>query len=139
MTLYNKGMSIKICGDCGEALTLDQFHTSNGYLRSMCKKCDNIRTKENRRKNPTRAKDTMRRNSYKKFGITIEQYNELLMAQDGRCAICHGPSTREHFDVDHDHVTGIVRGLLCSSCNIGLGYFKDNPMLLKDAATYLER
>lgn len=77
----------------------------------------------------------------KKYDITVEEYEELLKRQHGRCAICDsddpGPK-KMFFPVDHDHETGRVRGLLCWTCNVGLGCFKDNPVLLRLAADYIE-
>lgn len=65
----------------------------------------------------------------------------MLVAQDHACAICEAP-TWEHqkrLHVDHDHATGAVRGLLCSTCNLALGGFKDSPQLLESALRYLQR
>ena len=77
-------------------------------------------------------------NIRRKFGITEEQYLEMLQRQDGRCAICRLKFTvRLH--VDHCHETKAIRGLLCEKCNRGLGMFKDNPEALRRAANYLER
>jgi hypothetical protein len=75
-------------------------------------------------------------------GMTIEQYNELLTAQGSVCAICaskdpKGSGTRGRFHVDHDHATGVIRGLLCFECNIGLGKFRDQIDLLQSAISYL--
>ena len=70
-----------------------------------------------------------------KYGITDVQYNTLLLAQCGRCAICTEILTEPH--VDHDHVTGHIRGLLCELCNRGLGFFKDNPEALRFASDFL--
>jgi hypothetical protein len=78
-------------------------------------------------------------------GLTVEQYDEMLVAQDGKCAICEtkdsGRRDRTEFKmfVDHCHNTNVIRGLLCSSCNFGLGKFKDDPDKLLAAATYLLR
>lgn len=71
------------------------------------------------------------------YGITRGDYQERADAQDNRCAICR--ETRSLLDVDHDHASGRVRGLLCNSCNRGLGFFKDNPAWLREAAAYVER
>lgn len=79
------------------------------------------------------------------FGITIWEFDELCNSQRGKCAICgkeettttHG-KTRP-LSVDHNHRTGAVRGLLCSTCNIGLGCFYDDPELLEKAIEYLNR
>lgn len=75
-------------------------------------------------------------------GITVDQYDDMLSAQGGRCAICGTDDPgRGHpsFCVDHDHVSGAVRGLLCYGCNIALGHFADDPTRLRAAADYLER
>lgn len=80
-----------------------------------------------------------------RFGITPEQYAEMLVMQKGVCAICSQPETVifrgkiKQLGVDHDHETGKIRSLLCSQCNSGLGYFKDSPRLLAGAIGYLRR
>jgi len=78
-------------------------------------------------------------NLVRDFDITFEDYNKLLEKQNESCAICHRHQTE--FDralaVDHNHETGKVRGLLCLSCNNGLGRFKDNKDLLSEAIKYL--
>jgi predicted nucleic acid-binding Zn ribbon protein len=73
------------------------------------------------------------------YGITTAQYDAMLAAQGGCCAICRSATTngRGGFQVDHDHATGAVRGILCNSCNQGLGRFRDDPALLLKAAAYL--
>jgi len=78
----------------------------------------------------------------KDYGITELQYQELLKKQDNKCAICFSsnPGTRvKRFSIDHSHSTKEVRGLLCNSCNNGLGRFKDDPILLHRASDYLLR
>ena len=78
------------------------------------------------------------------YGITLSTYNKILDSQDGKCRICETDYNGHHWghpkalSVDHDHKTGLVRGLLCSSCNYGLGVFKDDQMLLASAAEYLQ-
>lgn len=75
-----------------------------------------------------------------RYGITSEQYEEMVRAQGGRCAICGTDNPgrkRTKWAVDHCHKTGRVRGLLCTKCNPGLGYFQDSPELLLAAARYL--
>jgi Autographiviridae endonuclease VII len=76
-----------------------------------------------------------------RFGLSMGEYTALLSLQDGVCAICLRPEPVEgkRLAVDHDHVTKVNRGLLCSNCNMGLGQFGDNIDLLKRAALYLER
>lgn len=78
----------------------------------------------------------------KLYGITVDQYDAMLAAQGGKCAICGGPprgSRGKRFHVDHDHVTGRVRGLLCGHCNHGIGKFRDSPLLLEKVVAYLRR
>ena len=70
------------------------------------------------------------------LGFTVEQYDVLFKKQGGACAIC-GRATKTHLYVDHDHTTGEVRGLLCSSCNLGLGNFKDSVPIMRQAILYL--
>ncbi len=81
----------------------------------------------------------------KSYGITTEDYNSLLLAQGGVCKVCGEPETTrgkgglvKPLAVDHDHESDTVRGLLCQSCNVGIGYFKDQPNLLRAAARYLK-
>jgi hypothetical protein len=79
----------------------------------------------------------------KNYGITIEQYDAMLEAQGGVCAICKRPpkggnTSSKNLNVDHDHKTGERRGLLCNDCNPALGKFQDSPQLLRAAAAYLE-
>jgi hypothetical protein len=75
----------------------------------------------------------------RKFGLNSEEHEKLLAAQDGRCAICRlSGNDSISLHVDHDHVTGRVRGLLCVRCNGGLGQFREEPELLRRAARYVE-
>ena len=76
----------------------------------------------------------------KTFGITLEDYNNILLAQDNGCCICgttQPGGKNGRFMVDHCHTTGKIRGLLCHNCNVGLGVFKDNPLNLTRAYKYL--
>ncbi len=86
-------------------------------------------------------KDVFRAQSLKqKYGITLADYNRILLAQGGICKICgsNDPGRDPMFQVDHDHKTGKVRGLLCSKCNTGLAKFRDSAEHLRRAAAYLE-
>src|SRR5947208_2912357 len=72
------------------------------------------------------------------YGLHSDDYHRMLVEQDGECAICRRPSVSVGpLFIDHDHDNNKVRGLLCNSCNLGLGNFKDDPYLLDDARTYL--
>ena len=82
-----------------------------------------------------------RRQRMEKYGITPEDYDSMLDAQHGCCAICVaevGSKSRKRLYVDHDHSTGKIRGLLCQRCNFGIGFFFDDVSLFKKAIHYLE-
>lgn len=74
-----------------------------------------------------------------KYQITEAIYAEMLLRQNGVCAICRCHQRYKRLAVDHDHKTGQVRGLLCEQCNHGLGRFFDSPFRLRNAAAYLEK
>ena len=76
------------------------------------------------------------------YGLTAHQHTALFASQGKVCAICNSAApggSKKQWHVDHDHETEVVRGLLCFSCNVGLGSFKDNPALLDKAAAYLRK
>lgn len=74
----------------------------------------------------------------RKYGITVEQYDELLASQGGRCAICRRePRPDISLHLDHDHQSGQLRGILCFRCNNALGDFDDDSTLLRAALGYL--
>lgn len=86
---------------------------------------------------------TARKSSWKKQGIvmTIEKYNDMVLSVGGRCEICgiHESSVKIRLAIDHNHKTGEIRGLLCSYCNRGIGWLKDDIQVLKKAIKYLQR
>jgi len=71
------------------------------------------------------------------YGITESEYKKILAFQGGVCAICERPPKKQRLAVDHDHKSGIIRGLLCPSCNKGLAYFRDLATRLQRAHLYL--
>lgn len=79
-----------------------------------------------------------------KYNITLDDYDNMYSSQDGLCAICGTDEPKKNsksysFAVDHCHSTGAVRGLLCDQCNTGLGQFRDDPDLLRNAIQYLNK
>ena len=80
----------------------------------------------------------------KKLKLTLNDYQDMFEKQGGLCAICGSPETQRvkgtinRLSVDHCHQTGKVRGLLCGSCNLGIGKFKDNWVLVENAMEYLQ-
>lgn len=96
---------------------------------------DNARQKRYRKEKPLKFK----RYALKRdFGIELEEYEKMLQHQNGACKICKYSNGNKKLAVDHDHKTGKIRGLLCQSCNLGLGHFKDDQELLQLASLYLE-
>lgn len=90
------------------------------------------------------GKETVRNATRKRYleqtyGITTEQYDEMFARQSNRCAVCRGEDPVRYWTVDHDHLTGAVRGILCWHCNVGLGHFRDDISNLVAAADYLVR
>ena len=78
------------------------------------------------------------RTLYKKYRLTLVEVTQIELRQDGKCAICHEEFNEKPFHVDHCHESGKVRGLLCHTCNVGLGSFHDNKTKLLEAINYLE-
>lgn len=72
------------------------------------------------------------------YGITQDEYESMLRLQDNRCAICGVSFEGTTPNVDHDHQTKRIRGLLCTNCNLGLGRFGDSISLLESAIEYLK-
>ena len=135
--LIYDSLECKICAKCGVSKTLDLFYKSKSGTfgkSGQCKDCTNKRHKENYCPQKAFAKALKG-----KYNLTIDDYDQLLLDQNGSCAICNGSETGHlgRFVVDHDHLTGKVRGLLCWSCNVGIGHLKDNPKILVSAANYL--
>lgn len=153
----------KICRSCEKEKTLVEFNRSSASKdgrRPDCSICRNIKRRSAyaanplpfivasakwKKENPEKRKQHTRRYQLKsRYGITLEEYLVLLAKQEGVCAICRqlpvGHGKRDGFlDVDHDHLTTKVRGLLCTNCNLSLGGFKDNIELLKAAIEYLRK
>ena len=136
-------MTTKPCPDCGEVKPLDEFYNNKSRTdgkEPYCKPCKDARSIAWRKANPERLAAQNRRKSLKKkYGITVEQYDEMLEAQGGRCACCgtDTPGGKGAFHVDHCHDTGGVRGLLCQSCNAAIGALGDNVDGVWQAMLYL--
>lgn len=145
---------MKTCKTCERSLPLTSFHSHRGHpdgLYNHCKDCYNARQRalykagyllEERAAYQAGYTDRLKvKRRARRYGIAPEEYERLMREQGGRCAICDGTETYEHHQlcVDHDHASGLVRGLLCSRCNKALGGFNDDPLLLQAATRYLQR
>jgi hypothetical protein len=137
---------MKACGKCKENKPFTEYHKAtrekSGY-QQWCKLCRKEHKHEERkqyhRNRYHKNKDNYLDWTYQRhYGITLEAFNQFLQEQDAVCAICKQVcNSGRRLAVDHDHSTGVVRGLLCGNCNKGLGCFKDSPELLNKAAEYL--
>jgi hypothetical protein len=78
-------------------------------------------------------------NALKKYGLSPTDYEAMLQLQGGVCAICKSASKRRRLDVDHDHQTGKVRGLLCEMCNKAIGGLGDSVERVESALMYLKK
>jgi hypothetical protein len=78
-------------------------------------------------------------NLKKKYGLTVDELEQMKLEQMNLCAICHQTPTLRGLFVDHDHETGLVRGLLCQHCNLAIGHLKDDPEIALAVAEYLQR
>ena len=127
-------------------------HGTLRYSRNYaCVVCQKLRCDRWKSANPGRVREVRRvwadkvnlpererwQQIKKKYGLSLEQFNEMLAIQAGCCAICRDSFGEETPRVDHDHKTGMVRGLLCHPCNVAIGLFKESVPSLANAITYL--
>lgn len=125
----------------GHRFVISTTSIDNRGWRS-CKICEAKRKKAQAPVNRPRMKKNERKYHLRKtYGITEQDFDNLVKVQGGKCAICSTPFDSSDLsstcNIDHDHSTGVVRGLLCRSCNHGLGHFRDNQGLLQSASEYL--
>ncbi len=153
---------MKVCRDCGEEKEYAEFyrssHIKDGY-NSWCKICtrkrkaasnakrvsemgeiaDRLRRKEYvsryRSKYPERVARSSRHQKLKKFGWSIDAYEEQYAVQEGRCYVCD--LFKEVLHADHDHTTGKPRKLLCSNCNTALGLLKEDIKIMQNLIDYV--
>lgn len=135
------GAETKLCTKCNKDLPIGMFH-ANKYskygLSSRCKQCRCSDSKAWIAANKSSVADTgWKRKIRTKYGLSTADYYLLLLRQNNRCAICNDKClNRKHFDVDHDHATGRIRGLLCRNCNNAVGLFH-NAGVVMSAGLYL--
>lgn len=124
---------LKDCPGCDTVRPLERFHRnrgrSNGY-ESHCKDCRSRAGSRNELDRMNAARFLRR------YGITVQQRDEMLDRQQGLCAICSKALIRPC--LDHCHASGTVRGILCQQCNTLIGMCRDDPAVLRSAIAYLE-
>lgn len=131
------------CWKCREAKPPGNFHRNysvpSGYS-GKCKDCQQRDRYIQYRRDPGAAYRAVRKCKLKQqYGLTVAAYNQMVADQGGGCAICGKEPNGKNLVVDHDHSTNIVRGLLCGSCNRGIGLLQDSPDMLRAALAYLEK
>ncbi|MFE5290330.1 endonuclease VII domain-containing protein [Nocardia sp. NPDC056611] len=133
--------SLSTCSRCSRHLPFDQFQKRaerKSGVRSICRDCSASEW-------ATRSPEYKTRLQLAKYGISWEQYQQMIADCDNRCAICGNHETEliygelKALAIDHCHTTGQVRGLLCQACNQALGHMEDDPDRLIAAAEYLEK
>ena len=156
--------NLQRCSSCKEEKPYSEFYKANTRsigIQGCCKQCSSIYRKqyyvENKEReyaharkwvanNPTKVRDIL----LSKYGITQADYDTLRSKQGYSCAICHvhedfapksnkNSSSKTALHLDHNHVTGYIRGLLCFNCNAMLGKAKDNTKILQNAIEYLKQ
>jgi len=112
---------------------------NNEYLRGYAKRPKAVARRQGYMNKYDKKRSVQLKSRMKLFyGITLEQYEQMLIEQDHKCAIC-GEKPERTLHTDHCHETDKVRGLLCRSCNVGLGHFKDDINRLAAAIEYLKK
>lgn len=140
---------MKACTGCKETKPLSDFFRDKRHptkYMPRCKSCKAQYFRNWKKRNPgfdrrrylENKPHEQERHLIRKYGVTLVRYQEMLDDQNGKCAICGKPEPiHKKLDVDHDHATGEVRGLLCTSCNRVLGHAHDSVDRLLAAVDYL--
>jgi hypothetical protein len=125
--------ALALCRKCGETKPRSEFYTKP--FKRRCRVCIRQETQDWRDRNREAVRSMSRANRLKTmYGITVMEWAALVLASGGFCALC---GREEPLSVDHDHETGAIRGMLCRTCNTGLGCFRDDTALLDEAKKYL--
>lgn len=136
---------MKECNRCHTIKSLDLFSAHPNGIGRKHPTCAECRNKHYRQYYKDHKKEILKRqkenpqwsvqDKYRKYGITKEKFEQVVVEQNNRCKIC---LKEAKLVIDHCHINNKFRGLLCSNCNIALGHFKDNKENLKLAIKYLE-
>lgn len=118
---------MKVCARCCQEKPLQDFHIHPGGKlgrHPICKLC----------RGPDTRRAALKSKCKLVYGISLEEYNRLFEQYNYECCICGNVAVC----LDHNHITGEIRGILCHPCNQAIGLLRDSPDLLRKAATYLE-
>jgi hypothetical protein len=135
---------MKTCGRCHQSKPLDDFPLDGARGRyNYCRPCKAEYMRDySARQGPDWHERRNLDRTCRRLGITVDDYDDMLRRQNGRCAICGATEpggNHRRWPIDHDHDTGRVRGLLCAACNNGLGLFRDDVDALLAAVDYLRQ
>lgn len=138
----------KNCACCKRRKPKGQFAINNQQkdgFSCYCKECQHNKSAIYRKKNRERVQASSRqcnlKRRLKKLGLTLSEYTDMLIKQKGRCAICGISDTKykQGFDIDHNHKTGKVRGLLCNQCNFLVGLSRESFLIINKLKQYLKK
>jgi hypothetical protein len=153
-------METKQCSKCKEVKSTSEFYKNKQQksgLHPCCKKCFLLQCKKYYNKKKEKCKEQKRQYSLKyirknkekvnnyrliyNYGIDVTGYNQLFFEQNGRCAICkkHQSELNKKLSVDHNHILGKIRGLLCPRCNHALGLLDENIETIKELLNYVQK
>lgn len=132
--------------DCGNDFVVQGTYLKGGQSKSCgCLQKEQARARlfkhgRSSKSHPKIQQYTREIHIKRRYGLSMQQYNEMFEEQNGLCAICSYKFGQKQGDcyVDHCHTTKIVRGLLCQNCNSAIGYARDNPDILIKASKYVE-
>lgn len=128
---------LRRCTKCGLEKNLNDFYlTPTGTYRRSCKSCTMASNDARNSKDAGLVRRTYHLKSL--YGLEVAQYDAMFLAQAGRCAICNRPPGKTRLSVDHDHATGLIRGLLCNHCNLRIVGRHTDAEKLMNAARYLQ-
>lgn len=140
------GETLKWCSSCEQEKPPTEFYKNRSRpdgLQNYCKLCSTAAYRKSLEKHrpartESRKKFDRNRNLKRLYGITLEEYELMLFDQNGRCALCFESLNEKVAHVDHDHDTGVIRAILCGTCNSGLGMFHHSTEKLLRAISYLD-
>lgn len=136
----------KWCRKCQDFRPLGSFQvcrTAPDGLQSLCAACNKAVQTAWRNANREKRRDYQLKSLLKKFKVTVQDYQNMLHAQNSACAVCQQPEsttwrgTKRSLAIDHCHKTGKIRGLLCTKCNTALGLLKENAAVVKRLHDYI--
>lgn len=140
--MYKNTHTHKFCPKCKQMLPRTEFYKDSARkegVTAYCKSCKTMVNQNWRDQNPEKYKKSqLKQRRKREYGISDEYVQKMLDTQKYKCAICF-KKISWNCHVDHDHISGEVRGLLCLTCNTGIGMLKDDIQILTSAINYLKK